>query len=131
MCFLNTAVEEASIPEGKRASLDQFGVGYGKENSWVVPQTTKIITSGQVNKCAELVVIPNSVEEISGYAFSQCEKLKKVFFESGSKLKKLGNNCFSNSGLEEIAIPYSVREIGDSAFKDCKRLSSVVLNEGL
>ena len=33
----------------------------------------------------------------------------------GSRLKKIGNQCFLGSGVEEIALPHTLREIGDHA----------------
>lgn len=46
-------------------------------------------------------------------------------------LEKIGDFCFSASGIEELVLPASVREVGANAFADCKWLKSVRLNEGL
>lgn len=88
------------------------------------------------------VVIPEGVEEIEGFwfswsgiesvsisrsvriieqgAFYKCEKLKKVSFQQGSRLEKIGAECFAKSGLKEIVLPESVREVGAKAFWLCE-----------
>ena len=64
-------------------------------------------------------------------AFYECEKLKSVSFQDGSRLEKIGAECFAESGLKEIVLPESVKEIGVKAFDSCKQLKNVQLNEGL
>ena len=46
-------------------------------------------------------------------------------------LKKIGAECFYESGLEEAVFPESTREIGASAFNHCRYLKEVQINEGL
>ena len=51
-------------------------------------------------------------------------------FAPGSKLKRIGSECFFEAGIEEIFIPKSVVEIRDSAFYECERLRKVVFEKG-
>ena len=46
-------------------------------------------------------------------------------------LEKIGNRCFSGSGIEEFRAPPSLRSIGNEAFILCKCLKLAILNEGL
>ena len=77
------------------------------------------------------VVIPKSVEVIEQGAFRKCENLKRVSFQAGSRLEKIGVECFECSGLEMITLPASVKEVCAHAFWQCEQLKSVRLNEGL
>ena len=59
------------------------------------------------------------------------KNLKRVSFQEGSRLEKIGQNCFSGTAIEEFLAPSSLRKIGDIAFAFCGSLERVVLNEGL
>ena len=54
-----------------------------------------------------------------------------MVFSDDSRLEKLGDMCFSRSGLTEISLPPSVRHVGVKAFYDCADLRILTLNEGL
>ena len=79
----------------------------------------------------ESIVIPSTLEVLEEYTFSGCYKLASVVFAEGSRLKKIGNHCFANTGLKAFEAPPSLRKIGNGAFFACKNLQRVVLNEGL
>ena len=68
---------------------------------------------------------------IENYAFNGIRNLKRVSFQEGSRLEKIGENCFSGTGIEEFLAPPNLREIGTAAFSFCGSLERVVLNEGL
>lgn len=77
----------------------------------------------------EIAKIPSFVEVISPYAFENCEKLKRVEFESGSNLRKIGNNAFKKSSIEYIQIPPHVTSIEEATFLSCKKLECVEFTE--
>ena len=102
----------------------------------------------------EKIVIPSNVKEIQEGAFRNCENLRKVVFEEGSALKKIGPNAFYGcirftniifpEGLEEIdlyafylnnidcvSFPSSFRTVAQGAFANCMNLKVVKFNEGL
>ena len=54
-----------------------------------------------------------------------------MIFQNGSKLKQIGDSCFSSNGLEEFVVPPRLRRIESGAFSSCEKLKRVVLNEGL
>ena len=62
--------------------------------------------------------------------FDGCERLRRVIFREGSRLKKIGEDCFICSGIEEIELPETVTEIGDNAFKSCSGLRIVWVEDG-
>ncbi len=61
------------------------------------------------------VVIPDSVEEIEGSAFSQCQRLQGVTFGSG--LKSIGGYAFYNCAVQDPTFPEGLVNIGGSAFE--------------
>ena len=87
-----------------------------------------------------------SSDSSSGSAFTNCDSLKTVTFESGAvKIPALFPECtalesidipdgvqriggFGGSGLKEIKIPASVQTIDDSAFWKCKSLKKVIIS---
>lgn len=97
--------------------------------------------------------IPDTVEHIGDYAFSNCQGYTSITF--GANVKTVGNNSFRyvnkatsitlNNGLEEIGaygffgcnqmtsvtLPNSVTTIGDYAFGSCSKLESFTFGAGV
>ena len=74
-----------------------------KENVFIVPEGTKVITRGIVPQDVTKVVIPDTVIEIGDDAFDSCKD------------------------LSEISIPNSITDIGERAFYSCNKLSFTTL----
>ncbi len=75
------------------------------------------------------ITIPSNVKSIKSNAFSGCNKLESVTFETNS-LTEINNNTFYGcSELAAIIIPASVESIGDSVFEGCTGLTSVTFEE--
>jgi len=148
-------------PENIRLGVDIFGVvgEYTGLNDnfikYVERQGTDLVLPDGLTKIAsrgcqswnELlsVVIPDSVEEISDFAFYYCEnvdiekmpaeltKIGESAFvhcfklsspEFGGKLEKIGKSAFSNcTELELTELPDSITSIADSAFFGCTKLA--------
>lgn len=51
-------------------------------------------------------IIPSDIVTISDCAFLGCNKLKTFSFHNDSKLKKLGNQLFQGSSIEQMSIPF-------------------------
>ena len=82
---------------------------------------------GNANK---ILVIPASVEEIGGSAFSGCN-YTSVVFAAGSKLKRIESATFAhNAGhVGKIEFPASVEYIGYQAFGWARNLGEIVFPE--
>jgi hypothetical protein len=53
-----------------------------------------------------------------------------VKFESGSRLSRIAEEVFCETGLIEIIIPASVEVIGVKCFAECRSLSSITYEAG-
>ena len=130
LCLLGTAPETMRLPRSSHVPLADLGVGQKYGNILIIPDGTSKVTKEQVPKETDVVVVPSSVEELSDDAFRECQKLRRVVFQNGSRLEKIGNTCFRNSGLEEIVIPASVKVIKSGAFCNCAKLKKVRVERG-
>ena len=93
------------------------------ETKWLKLQQDKknMVILDQVlidgTKCSGTVIIPNGVTCINAWAFSDCQKLKKVIFPSG--LKSIGDGAFrecSALSVEKIKLPEGLKSIETQAF---------------
>jgi hypothetical protein len=76
------------------------------------------------------IIIESFIESIAEGCFGDCRAVRKVTFESGSKLREIGNEVFCWAGLESILIPNSVERIGHGCFCLCKSISEVLFDSG-
>jgi hypothetical protein len=109
-----------------------------------------VIGNGAFADCSSLmsICIPASVERLEGGVatwgqhggcFGGCRRLGTVIFESGSRLRVIGNRAFHDcSSLRSICIPASVEKLdgdqnlyGDGGcFAGCSRLGTVTFESG-
>ena len=74
------------------------------------------------------VEIAEGITSISGYAFSECDRIKTVSLPGA--LTEIGDRSFYGCmDLERIEIPASVTKIGDSAFSNTG-LKTAIISEG-
>lgn len=71
------------------------------------------------------MTLPTTLKVLGDRAFCKCKELRRVVFREGSALEKIGNRCFSGSGIREIEAPNSVTTICEYAFSECKALRKV------
>ena len=86
---------------------------------------------GVYDKEITSVVIPDGIETIEGFAFSDCSLLKKI--ELPKNLKSIGYHAFSNcNSLTSIKIPGGVENLDcDGIFWYCEKLKKIELEEGI
>jgi hypothetical protein len=78
-----------------------------------------------INYCTSIVhiVIPNAVNAIEKWAYSNCLSLTTVTLGNG--LEEIGEEAFINcTSLVCIIIPPAVKKIHDTAFKNCSNLTN-------
>jgi hypothetical protein len=76
------------------------------------------------------IVVPASVEVIDTHAFSECESLESVVFQTGSVLQKIGEDAFQLSRLKNLVIPALVEVIAKITFFGCDSLESMTFESG-
>ena len=123
-------------------SVTEIGVGAFE---WCTELTNIVVESGNPrydsrNNCNAIMetadntlivgckntTIPNSVIEIGGGAFSNCEGLTSI--DIPNSVTYIGDAAFfSCVGLTRIVIPNSVTYIGEGAFCNCYGLTSIVI----
>ena len=76
------------------------------------------------------ISIPQSVETIHDYAFSNCSALENI--EIGNSVKTIGNYAFTKCGkLSTVSIPGNVETIGSYAFSNCSVLGNIEIGSGV
>lgn len=113
------ALEEITVEEGSEKYASDGGVLFNN--------TKKTLCIYPVNKAGDTYTIPETVTAIGSYAFSRCNKLKSVVFDS--KLKTINTYAFINcTNLETVELPASVTTIGNYAFMNCSKLKSASIS---
>ena len=94
---------------------------------------TEVALGGTYHNCpknATECVIPEGIEHIAPYAFSNCQLLQRVTIPES--VKTIGEGAFQNCvRLQSIKIPGQVRRIEDRTFENCWLLTSVQLSDSL
>jgi hypothetical protein len=94
----------------------------------IIPHSIINIRGSAFSNCSSLesVSIPNSVTEIDVYVFFNCISLKSIVLPNS--ITKINDCAFSNCiSLRQITIPSSVKEIDTAAFNHCTSLESVTI----
>lgn len=74
------------------------------------------------------IMIPNSIIEMGGAAFSGCKQLEKIIFEEGCQIEHISASLFSNCiSLNDISLPNSILTIEEDAFGNCLEINSFVV----
>lgn len=106
-----------TIPEGTTAIGYTDNVEESSSRSFYNVQLTSII-------------IPNSMTEISDYAFRDCFNLTSITIPNSVTI--IGIEAFSScSSLNSVNIPESVTQIGIYAFEYCHSLKSITIPNGV
>ena len=71
------------------------------------------------------IIIPNDIKTIDDNLFFSCYA-KKVTFEEGSILERIGDYAFGSSTIEEITLPETLTTIGEGAFQGCHFTSLLI-----
>jgi serine/threonine protein kinase len=87
-----------------------------------VLQSVKASTKGSVT----IASIPSDVSIIGSQCFCGCKSLCEVIFENGSKLQRIEEQAFLDTGVKTIRIPSSVEFLGEYCFCVCESLYEVI-----
>lgn len=82
------------------------------------------------NELVTKFTIPDSVTNVSNYAFSGCTSLTEIVIPDG--VTNIGAAAFSGcTSLTEIVIPDSVTSIGEYAFSSCAGFTEIVIPDSV
>mgnify|MGYP002523249591 CR=1 FL=1 len=130
---------------GKRVTelASSLFMGNKKITSLVIPDGVEKIGEGCFLSCPNLreVHLPKSLKTVKSEAFSQCKKLKKVYYNGdlsswlnidfdydSNPCCNLASLYFSNQLVSEIDVPNNIKRIKDYAFSGVISLTSVSLS---
>ena len=108
-----TGLTSIKVAEGNKA--------YDSRNNCnaIIERKTNTLISG-----CKSTVIPDSVTEIGGVAFSGCTGLTSIVIPKG--VTKIGREAFYGcTGLKEVTLPVGVKKIYEYAFAGCDALETI------
>jgi hypothetical protein len=97
----------------------------------VIPNTVTNLGGSAFSGCASLtnVTIPNGLTSIGDNMFLNCASLASVAIPIG--VTTIGEAAFAGSGLTSVTIPDSVTNIPYEAFYSCASLTNVTIGNGV
>ena len=120
-------------PKGSNALLTKDGktLLLGCRTTAIPYGVEKIEYNAFMGRYSKLVLrMPETIKEISPFAFSHCNVLHEVIVPQSVQL--IGPYAFEGcTNLVAVQIPSSVKKIDISTFSNCYNLSTVSLTEGL
>ena len=142
--FSNTALTSVTLPASVASvsnafsncaaltdiSVDSANISFSSTDGILYNHDKTKLLLYPCMKESESFDIPDSVETIAEYAFSNANKLVSITF--GNNLKNIGDYAFNNcTSVSEITLPDSVNSIGNNAFAFCTGLKSAELGNGV
>ena len=96
------------------------------DGTFNIPDNVTKIGKFSFYGCKKLkkVIIPNSVIEITDYAFTYCD-IESITIPNSVAV--IGGRAFADTNLKEIIIPNSVKEVEEYAFVDCPKLERAIV----
>lgn len=126
------SLEEIEIPK----DFTNFGYNVFRDTKWLSDRQAEnplvILNGVLIDGTAAIgeVTIPDEVERISEFAFSDSETVTKVIFPE--HITEIPSCVLIRCpNLEEVVLSDSVTTIGVNSFSDCPKLKSVTLSESL
>lgn len=126
----------ASIDDGVLYNLDKtvlmaFPRGKFIYEAVRIPEGVKTILPRACEMVMMLyeLILPESMTEVSDYAFPNCAALSIIAFPS--KLERIGKSAFETTSVKTMTLPASLKEIDDAAFRYCRSLTSLTIPDAV
>ena len=99
---------------------------YRVENNCIIEkQSNSIVTC-----VGENIIVPDSVTDISAYAFSNCSNMTSITLHDN--ITSIGKCAFFGcTALTDITMPQGVTKIDTYAFSGCSALTDIIIPEGV
>ena len=106
------------------------GSGYTTDKTYTIPDTVTEISDYAFYQCSlQTVTIPESVRTIGNYAYYEAYSIYTLELSDG--LTSIGDYAFCDCRMNTLTIPSSVTTIGESAFFRNTNLSTVTIQDGV
>ncbi len=98
--------------------------------TYMIPESVTSIGNSSFTSCEALttMAIPDSVTYIGASAFNGCTALTTVTFGENSRLERIWNQAFEESGITSINIPTTVMQMQGNVFTNCASLETVTFS---
>ncbi len=126
----NFSSEDGVLFNKNKTNLIQYAIGK-TNNSYIIPNSITNISKWAFYECTGLteITIGNSVTNIGEWAFIKCTGLTEITI--GNSVTDIGEGAFYKcTGLTTVTIPNSVTNIGDGAFSYCTGLTEINIEDG-
>lgn len=122
-------VREVRISNGLQKLPDHIFAGSRNITTVCLPDSIKVIGICAFRGCSNLqdVKLPCGLQEIEYMAFWECRMLRDI--DIPDSVRKIGNDCFSGSGITNVRIPSGITKIEECTFENCLNLHSIVIPE--
>jgi len=105
---------------------------FGCKNSFVPDGVRHIGYQSLYGLAIDSIVIPSSVESISGRAFSMCDKLIYIEFQKSDSTLEIGEGAFVGcTSLKELFLPDNINIYEGRQFMNCTNLKTATLPSSL
>lgn len=82
------------------------------------------------NNEIKYIKIPNNINDVGLFAFSNCTNLKTIIFEENSSISSFQQGTFMECpSLEEVILPEKLESIDDTLFYNCNSLKRIKIPE--
>ena len=117
-------------PELQAINVDPDNKYYASDNGVLFDKNMNRILIYPQAKSGTSYDVPEGVQRIDDYAFSDCKNLTEVTLPKS--LKTLGAFAFFKcSSLSKVTISYGLSKITQSAFEECESLSEVIIPDSV
>lgn len=136
--FKNSALEEITFGQNSKLTrISSYAFAGTRLKSVIIPATVNFIDLSAFSDCEllETVMFETRVQdqflELSDFTFAGCKKLTSINFEE-SNVISIGGGTFRNcEGLVDIVMPDTLVNVGGGTFYGCKKLSNVKLSKNM
>lgn len=111
-------------------NVDTNSHNYLSENGILFNKNKTVLIKYPENKINTVYTIPDSVNSIKAYAFSNSERLTNIIIPNS--VTNIGYAAFVNcTGLLEIILPDNLNYISDYTFQNCVNLTNMMIPNGV
>ena len=127
----NYTVVDGILYNTEKTELHTYLAGNTRKE-YTIPDSVTNITAYAFSGCLNLtsIKIPDSFTSIGADVFSNCTSLTNIRIPNG--VTSIGNNAFYRCiNLTSMTIPDSVNSIGDWTFRECTSLTSITIPDSV